>query len=268
MMTLQTVSMASILGMFFTLLISIGLPIALLITVRKKWKGEIYCFLLGACVFFVAAMVLEQLMHVAVLGLTGNLLTNNIWLYALYGGLAAAIFEETGRLVAMKRFMRKRLTTENALMYGVGHGGFEAILIVGLSYISNIMVAILINTGSMNNTISAMDEASGTAMIESLSALWTTPAQMFYLAGVERICAITLQIALSVLMYCGVRYEKLMFAGMAYAAHFLVDFGTVLLSSLAGVLITEIVLVAATAAVVVFTYMIWKKLNCEKSNLV
>ena len=33
------------------------------------------------------------------------------------------VFEETGRLIAMKFWMKKWLDFPNALMYGIGHGG-------------------------------------------------------------------------------------------------------------------------------------------------
>ena len=46
-------------------------------------------------------------------------------LYAVYGGLMAALFEETGRYSAM-RFLVKPMDFPNAFMYGAGHGGVEA----------------------------------------------------------------------------------------------------------------------------------------------
>ena len=64
----------------------------------------------------------------------------NIWLYALYGGLMAGLFEETGRYLAFSFALKKyRAKNVNALMYGAGHGGFEAIVIVGLTMINNIV---------------------------------------------------------------------------------------------------------------------------------
>ena len=122
-----TVSGASLGGMIFSLILSIGLPIALLILVKNKLKANLTSFVIGSAVFIVFALVLESLMHSVVLTATGTLLTDNLILYGLYGGLAAALFEETGRLIAMKFFMKDSLNKPNTLMYGIGHGGIEAI---------------------------------------------------------------------------------------------------------------------------------------------
>ena len=56
--------------------------------------------------FIISALVLEKLLHAAVFKAFGTALNANIWLYTLYGGLAAAVFEETGRLLAMKYAMK------------------------------------------------------------------------------------------------------------------------------------------------------------------
>ena len=58
--------------------------------------------------FFLAVIVLEGLAHSLVLtGPYGQKIWETPWLYALYGGLAAGIFEETGRLAAMKLLKKK-----------------------------------------------------------------------------------------------------------------------------------------------------------------
>ena len=62
-------------------------------------------------------MLLEQLMHSLVLlkmGPVSKALSENLWLYALYGGLAAGLFEETGRYLTMRFLMKGKWTRENA----------------------------------------------------------------------------------------------------------------------------------------------------------
>lgn len=260
-MELQTISAFSIVGMILTLAISIGVPIALLVLIHKKKGAGISCFFLGASVFFVAAVLLEQMLHMVVLTVTGDMITGNIGLYGLYGGLAAALFEETGRFVAMKYFMKKKLNTANALMYGAGHGGFEAILIVGLTYLNNVLISIMINMGTLEAGLNMLDEETKSVTMESLSALWTTPATLFYLAGIERIFAIAIQIALSVLMYLGVQYGKGLCIAGAYGLHFLVDFITVIMAERIGTAGTEGCLLLLTTIIAVVVYRIWKKLD-------
>jgi uncharacterized membrane protein YhfC len=86
------------------------------------------------------AFVLEQIVHSIVLtSPAGTKIQGSIWLMALYGGLMAGLFEETGRFLAFKTILRsKRNNDANALMYGAGHGGFEAMMILGITMISNL----------------------------------------------------------------------------------------------------------------------------------
>ena len=82
------------------------------------------------------------------MGPVSKALSENLWLYALYGGLAAGLFEETGRYLTMRFLMKGKWTRENALMYGAGHGGLEAVLILGMASVNNLLYSVMINTGS------------------------------------------------------------------------------------------------------------------------
>lgn len=225
-----TVSVASMAGMVFSFLVSMGLPIVLLIIASKKYKAKFTSFIIGGAIFIVFALVLESMMHGLVLRATGTLITGNIFLYGLYGGLAAALFEETGRFVAMKFFMKQDLDKHNAVMYGIGHGGIEAIMLVGLTYISNLLSAVMINTGVLQNSMAMLDEEMQIASFEQIKVLWETPAWHFYMAGVERTIAIVLHISLSVLVYRAVKMRSGRFWLIAFLIHFAVDFITVIVS--------------------------------------
>lgn len=229
-MEFGVVSVAAIIGMVITMIVSIGFPVFLLIMCLKKAKAKFSSFLIGAGTFVVMVLILESIMHNLVLRGENNPILANKWLYALYGGLAAAAFEEIGRFFAMKLFIKKEnKTLQNAITYGVGHGGIEAILLVGLSYISNIATSIMINGGAMEATMGSIPEEMKATVFNQLSALWTTPAYLFYVAGFERVLAVVLQIMLSIIIFQGVKHHKLRYFLVAFFAHFQVDFGTVML---------------------------------------
>lgn len=239
----------AIAGIIFSLVISIGLPITLMVLVKKKLHAGMSALGIGALTFFVFALTLEQILHSIMLNAAGDVLNGNIWLYALYAGLAAALFEETGRFVAMKFWMKKTLSKENALMYGVGHGGIEAVLIVGMTYISNLITVFMINSGQIAEQFAAIEEGPGKELaLQSISVLWTTPGYQFFFAGVERVSAIVLQICLSYLVYRAVKSGEKKFFFAALGIHFLVDAGTVLLSNTVPLVVLEIVLLAVVLA--------------------
>lgn len=246
------VSGVAISGICFSAIISIGLPIVLLVRMKRKLGAKVGAAGIGALTFFLFALVLEQILHAVMLNAAGDVLNGNVWLYALYAGFAAALFEETGRFVAMKYWMKKTLSKENALMYGVGHGGIESVLIVGISCISNLVTAAMINSGQIEGALSAIEDGAGKELaLQAYSVLWTTPGYQFYLAGVERISAIVLQICLSYLVYRAVRYGEKKFLLAAFLIHFLVDMVTVLLSNYMNVVVLEIVLLVMVAVLVV-----------------
>ena len=100
----------TIAAMSFAMLVSILVPIAAFIFFKKKNpNAKKISVLVGALTFIIAALVLEKLLHAAVFKAFGTALNSNIWLYALYGGLAAAVFEETKQNEEKLRDKAKRL---------------------------------------------------------------------------------------------------------------------------------------------------------------
>ena len=246
-------------GIIFSLCISIALPVVLLIVVHKKTKARMAMAVIGAATFFLFAMVLEQILHAVVLGVGGERITGNIWIYGLYGGLAAGLFEEVGRFVAMRFAMKKQLSLPNALMYGVGHGGIEAILIVGLASVSNLVTSIMINAGTLEASLGALDQTTKEATLTQLSALWTTPSYQFFLSGIERIVAVTLHIALSVLVFQAVKLGKKRYWFLAFAIHVGVDFATVIAANYLNLVLVEVMLAVLVAGVVVLTVSLCRR---------
>ena len=257
-MTLQTIPAASVAGIIFSLLITLCVPSALLIFMRLKLKTKIYPFFIGCASFFVFALVLEQILHAIVFTVTGPLLQENILLYALYGGLAAALFEETGRFISMKLFMKKCLTRENALLYGVGHGGFEAISLVGVTSIFNLLYAFTINSGALEASLSLLEPTLREQTVAALAPLWLTPSSQFFIGGIERLLAMVLHICLSVLVYKAVSGKKPFFL-IAFGIHFLVDFAVVLAANYLPLALVELVLLALVALVAFFTLKVYQE---------
>ena len=145
-----TVPALSIFFMVITCILSIGTPIALFLYLRFVRKADVYPFFAGCSVMLLFAFILEQGAHRVILSSSaGEVIRNNIRLYALYGGIMAGLFEETGRYLcfsfALKRYRAKNV---NALMYGAGHGGFESIVLAGLTMINNITWSYMINSGN------------------------------------------------------------------------------------------------------------------------
>ena len=241
-----------------------AMPVLLLIYYKRK-GADILPFFVGCAVFVIFALILESLMHQLVLKVlpVGQTILGNTLLYALYGGLAAGVFEETGRFLAFKTVLKKLGNDRNALMYGAGHGGIEAILIVGLTYIGNIVISVLINAGQADLlTATATGEAAEQlkAVFDSLiaTAPWT-----YLLDIVERAVAITTHICLSVLVFFAVKKPgKGWLFPLAILLHAALDGLTVILAARLPLWGVEGCLVVMALGLVLLSRAVWKK-NAE-----
>lgn len=191
------ISSLSVTFMVVSCSIATVVPFLLLVYFRVRKRADILPFFAGCLTMFVFALVLESVMHQAVLSSpAGALIQGNTLLYAVYGGLAAGLFEETGRLFAFKTLLRKRMDKDaNALMYGAGHGGFESVVLVGLTMMNNLIWTELINSG---NTAVLTGGLTGEALAQveaSIQTLITTEPLDFLMGGVERLFAIALHIS-------------------------------------------------------------------------
>lgn len=240
-MTFMTIPAASIAGMVFSLIVSFALPIGLFVYAKKKLGAKAAPFFIGCGVFFVMVLMLEAAIHRIVFQLAGEALTGSVILYAVYGGLMAALFEETGRYIAM-RFLVKPMDFPNAFMYGAGHGGVASI--------SNIASAVMINSGTMSAQLASLDAKKAADTAAALSALWTTPSLTFFAGGVERIIAVVLHLSLSILVFQSIRKKSQKDLLNAYLFHFVVDSLSVLLSAVASVWVVELVVALVTGGAV------------------
>ena len=228
-----TVPILSIIFMIFSILIGFGLPLALFLYLRMKKRADILPFFIGCAVMVLFAFILEAAVHKVVLGSpVGEKIQKNTWLYALYGGLMAGLFEETGRFLAFKTVLKKHQSKEiNALMYGAGHGGIEAAVLLGMTMINNLIYSIMINTGSSDALLAPLTGELKAQVQSAIQALITTPSYQFLLGGVERIFAVALQISFSVLVWFSAKKSgKRWLFPAAIGLHALVDAATVIMA--------------------------------------
>lgn len=232
------------------IILTIAVPLGTMIFLHRR-GGTWSTFLVGAGTFVLFAMILERLFHGLVLfsGI-GAVIQGNVWLYALYGGLAAGIFEETGRLLAFRFVLRQRQERITSLAYGIGHGGIEAFLVAGLTMVNNLIIGLIYPTAeTLPPEIAAIVEA-----------LIATPAGMFLWSGFERLTAMGLHMALSVLVFACVRTNRRWLYPAAILIHAAIDFAAVISNAYLPVAATEFLVLALTTISVLWALRIYKNL--------
>jgi uncharacterized membrane protein YhfC len=225
-----TVSNSSIAAMFVTLFISMVLPIIVLIVyaLKNRRQGVASAWFIGAAGFFVTQMVIRVPLLSALSSMPGFVAfaENQYVLYALMLGLTAALFEAAGRYASAK-ILSKNLTFTKGFAAGLGHGGIEAIVLIGMTYVSNLLYVAMINTGAIEGVI-AQTEAMGVDGSSEVYALVDTlvngPAYLYLLAGYERILAMIGHVAMTLVVFYFIsKEETLKGIGICVLYHFVMD---------------------------------------------
>jgi len=228
---MYTVSISMLVVLIVDVLVSLAIPIGLSVVLRRRFGCARTPFFLGAATFFLFAMVLEQLVHLVVLRSSiGAAIQQNIWLFALYGGAMAALFEEGGRLIVFSTLLKKRRDNDHdALMFGAGHGGMEVILIFTITMVMNLYYALMIRSGRADALLASMEEGQRATTALIFTSLSTASAPFYLLGLVERFAAVILHLSFSVLVWFALK-GKFSLLYLAVLLHFAVDAITVVLS--------------------------------------
>ena len=217
-----TVSTLSIVFMMVAALAGIAIPVGLYLYFRKRHGADRMPFWIGCIIFPVFALGLEQLAYLAMKhwGFWLNV-QSNIFAYGAFAGMMAGLFEETGRYFGFAVLLRKKRGKDiNGLMYGAGHGGIEAVLVMSLAMVSNLVFAFSVNAGTADPSM-----ASIAAQLAGIAPV------TFLVSIVERIGAVALHISLSVLVWFAVKNKKRFWLfPLAIVLHALVDAVAVVMS--------------------------------------
>lgn len=246
-----------------SMFVGVAIPVGLCIFCRVRWKCDFLPFFAGCGAMIVFAFGLEQIVHTVVfLSPAGSTIKETLWLYALYGGLMAGLFEETGRFLAMKFLLKKRQGNDyNAVMYGAGHGGIEAFVILFFVMLNNLIYSLMINSGTADQILKSVDTASAATLQSAFETLAQSSPFLFLVGPVERLAAVTAQIALSVLVWIAVKKKgQIGLYFLAVFLHFLLDAAAVVLSGLGvPVALVELAVIVVAAMYAVLAGALWKK---------
>ncbi len=217
--------------------VSVILPIAVALIWKFAKKEPFSSILVGAVTFLLVALILEKLIQNALLfptqmGLKEHAISRFVgarpYLLALIAGLFPGVFEETGRLVAFKTVLKNRKNRETSVSYGIGHGGLEAILLLGATYVTYLAYAAMINSGTFGTVVEQV-AAQSPDKVDALNALAGQISELT-VAGVgaglaERLFAFLFHIGASILVFYACRDKKRFWLyPLAIMLHTVMDF--------------------------------------------
>lgn len=238
------------------IIICFGIPIGALIYFIRTKKKVVKSFFIGMAVFLIFQIFTRIPIIQFLLPKMDwyNVMTvANPVLYGLFLGITAGLFEEVGRFLGFKAGLKNNRSWIDGIAFGFGHGGIEAMVITGIASISNLVILIGLNNGTFDANKLGMSE-------ESLRALFNGTSNMMILfGGIERIFAITIQIALTLLVLYGIRKRKLIYLGIAILLHTIIDSPIVILPKVFGIGIAGIEIWAGISAIAALIFIIKSK---------
>ena len=196
------------LNIFYIILTAILITIiffGLIIFAKKRLSNLSNASLLFGCLTWFIAIFVESIFHSVLL----PLFSHNIFSYAIYGGLMAGLFEETGRLICFYfKIKPSKYHKNNSLYYGIGHGGFEAFYLVSINNLAMVFVCYLINKGLLKE-YKEKESLTDTEkqMLEQMENIYNSLKNeksffnICFCVVWERISAITFHISASVLVW-------------------------------------------------------------------
>ena len=208
--------------------LGIVLPTIAAVVWLRKSKDRISSVIAGAATWFVFAVILESIPKAILFNPSlsiGKTVMGSAVLYTVFGALLAGIFEETGRLIVFRTILKKRTNKETAVSHGIGHGGFEAVFLMGMIGIQYLVYASMINAGTFGQLIEQT-----AVMGADVSALEKIPEQLMgmtpaYITAmlIERLFAMLLHTALSVMVFYSVKKHRAWLYFLAVVSHAMFD---------------------------------------------
>ena len=221
---------SSIPSLVITVILMIAIPVCFFICWRRKHKKQtkISWLIAGAVGFLVSARVLELGVHYFCIiadNPVSRFINGNTAAFVLYGITMAGVFEECGRHIVLKYIMKKNRTRENAVLYGIGHGGIEVLAILLPTMITYLAIAVLFSRGETENALRTLNitEETAAAALPSVQAAAAFDYGMMAMNVIERLFAMSLHIGLTVIVYYGVINGKKLCLPLAILLHMLMD---------------------------------------------
>ena len=243
-------------------------PLVLAVIAHQRLKVSWRYFGFGALIFFLF-QIISRVPIVTVLGnvLAPQLKASPVFLYIWLAFLAltAGLAEEIGRYVGYRWLMkREEKTWSKAVMYGLGHGGLESMLLIGGLIILNIVNVLVLSSLNLN-TLPAAQHAQ---VVQQVNALNAQPIWMVFLGSWERLWTVPFHVAMSVIVLQVFVRNNIAWLWLAVVLHALLDGVAVFLQQILGAGTTPSLIIECVVAVagIASIWIIWRLRNGSETR--
>ena len=261
-------------ALIITVILMIAVPVVFFLYWRRKHKQQtkISYLIAGAIGFIVSARVLELGIHYFCIvsdNPVSRFINGNTIAFVLYGTVMAGVFEECGRHIILKYIMKKNRTPENAVLYGIGHGGIEILAVILPLIITYLVIAVMFSKGNVEEALTALKitEETAAAALPSVQAAAAFDYGMMAMNVLERLLAMLGHIGLTVIVFYGVHSAEKGYLPLAILLHMLMDMFAALYQRGAAPLWSVEVWVAVWVMVILFLAVkLYRKMKGSSSD--
>lgn len=204
-----------------------------------SWRYLAYGCLVFLAVQAVVRLPLLKALQVGATSLSWPVVPSLVLLAA-----SAGIFEEIGRYAGYRFLFRKDWNWHAGVMYGLGHGGLESLVVAGRMAVTVYLFA----------AYSSLDTSVVQFSSEQLAEIARAREWWLPLAGgFERLAMLPIHVALSVMVLQVFTRGRRWWLGVAIGSHLLVNLSVALTIRCAGFLVGELLAAAFAGAALLVT---------------
>jgi len=209
---------------FLNGLLMTGMPIGLAFYLTRKFKQGWRLFWIGAATF-----LFSQVLHIPFNALVSPVFNQfgfialpvmaQTLISAIFLGVSAGLFEELSRYGMYRWIAKDARSWGRGLLAGAGHGGVEAIILGVLALYAYIQYVSL----RYADLATILSNGQLDAARAQITAYWSAPWYLSMLGALERLFAIPVQLACSLLVLQTFTRKQFWWVGLAILFHTLVD---------------------------------------------
>jgi uncharacterized membrane protein YhfC len=219
-------------------------PIVLALWWHRRSGAPLKALGMGALVFFISQVVLRLPWQIP-LGRWVHGHTEWLIPFVLFSSFTAGLFEETGRWAGYKYLLTAERSRRVAVMFGLGHGALEAILLAGVPLAGLLISWVMAARGLVPAGVAEEGIRQQVAVLDG----WK-----IQLAALERASAIAIHVGLALAVLQGWLRREIRWLLLAILLHFAVNAtaAILVLELRLSPWVGELVLVAMAVAVLAF----------------
>jgi uncharacterized membrane protein YhfC len=220
----MVVKIGTVIAFIISIVLQVGFPLAVSIYYRRRTRAPWQIFLYGGVVYAVFQLFtwlpVSVYLDVAVGEVVQSELGAFVWLLAM--ALLTSLIEEAGRWWGFRYLFARRnyrLNWRNGVMYGLGHGSVETLLLIsGLTFI-NLLAYIVLSQLDLASITQSLGAEASPALLDALQSIVNTAWWQPPIVAFERMLALAHQVAWSLLVMQSLVSRQKRWFGFAVLYH-------------------------------------------------